>query len=259
MSGLLWQSWMISGSIGSLLAMGCLWFQPPEGADVVDEVESVVVQGLPIFEEVAVGEDAVGYLFASRNKEEAEIQRKIMEDENKVHKLLDSFRRSSKEDKENYRKQLVDIVEAQFDRKQQQQTKKVEEMQEQLRRIQDQLSRRAELRSQIVERRIAQLLGEPDELRWDMDVTDRVRGQEWLRESELLPLKGVQGLPYRVNEVHGQAPRALLQDRTIERRIPGQSPAATRSPVPSPSPTRSPAKRSEEKRSQPVDSTGTRY
>lgn len=259
MSGLLWQSWMVSGSIGSLLAMGCLWYQPPEGADVVDEAEIEVVQDLPLIEEVAVGEDAVGFLLANRSREEAEVQRKMLEDESKVQKLLDSFRRSSKEEKENYRKQLVDIVEAQFDRKQQQQTKKLEEMQDQLQRIQDQLSRRAELRSQIVERRIAQLLGEPDELRWDVDVTGRVRGQEWLRESDLLPLKGVQALPYRVHEVNGQLQRALLHDRTMERRVPGQAPAATRSPAPAPSPTRSPSKRTEEKRTLQPESTGTRY
>ncbi len=87
--------------------------------------------------------------------------------ENEIRGLVKKHAKADKEEQKALHAEIESKVGSLFDRRVTTQTNKIAELQAHIKKIQDQLERRKQLRKQIVERRVADLLGEPDELDWD--------------------------------------------------------------------------------------------
>ena len=102
--------------------------------------------------------------------------------EDRIAKLVAEAENASDEAKEEKRNELRDALTEVFRKKTQAQRTRIEGMKEKLEAIETQLERRSNLEEQIVQRRLAELLGDKDELSWDhepafdVDVLGRLGG-----------------------------------------------------------------------------------
>lgn len=90
-------------------------------------------------------------------KQDAELDRQAMEMSNKV-------RRASGEEREKLKTQLAEVVNKHFDARQKRRELQLKRLQEELERLQGAISKRNASRESIVKNRIAELVGEPQDL-----------------------------------------------------------------------------------------------
>lgn len=87
-------------------------------------------------------------------------------------KAVDSGQvKMSNEDADANRKELAELVSGQFDKRHEEQLEKVAEIEKKASDLRKTLEKRLAAKSEIVERRIRDLLGEPDPMAWDHTVT----------------------------------------------------------------------------------------
>ena len=88
-------------------------------------------------------------------------------DEGAIAKLIAEAQEATDEAKEDRRNALKDALSEVFRKRTQAQRTRIEGMKARLESIESQLERRSNLEDQIVQRRLAELLGDKDELSWD--------------------------------------------------------------------------------------------
>jgi chromosome segregation ATPase len=90
---------------------------------------------------------------------EREIERKCID-------LSMRFRDAAKEDRAAVQKELAESVNKHFDLRQQRRELQLKRLEEELQRLRDAIKRREEAREQIVKKRVGELLGEGDDMRF---------------------------------------------------------------------------------------------
>lgn len=83
--------------------------------------------------------------------------------------LANAFRREHDEEgKERIRRELMEVTERAFAQQMQTREKEIEQMRRQLEIVQEHMEQRHRLREEIINRRVADLLGQPSPLNWEM-------------------------------------------------------------------------------------------
>ncbi len=89
--------------------------------------------------------------------------------EQRLAKLVEAVHKATNADKEAKKSALKRALAEIFSNKTEVQQKRISEMRDRLQAVQSQLERRVELQEQIVQRRLSELLGEKDELSWELE------------------------------------------------------------------------------------------
>lgn len=84
--------------------------------------------------------------------------------EKETHALAEQFRRSEGETREKLRKQIAEAVGKHFTWRQERREREVKRIEEQLERLRQAVKARAEKREELIQRRVAELLGEREEV-----------------------------------------------------------------------------------------------
>ena len=93
------------------------------------------------------------------------LQREDMELEQQSRELAMQYQQSKaapKEDREKIKKAVVDVVNKQFEVRQQRRALELKRMEEQLKRLREIVERRAKVRKDLVDKRVSELIG-PEE------------------------------------------------------------------------------------------------
>lgn len=92
-------------------------------------------------------------------------------DDRRARELAEKYNRTESEpEKDELREQLTELTERTFEERLRERREELERMRERMEKISQQLDRREELRDQIVQRRVKDLLNEPDPLDWDINL-----------------------------------------------------------------------------------------
>lgn len=95
-------------------------------------------------------------------KERVEISRLDAES----HRMARAVRQAEGAEREQLQQELEDKLEAIYERKLELRRERLEQLQQELNEQRDQIETREQARQEILERRLRELLGEPDELKW---------------------------------------------------------------------------------------------
>jgi hypothetical protein len=76
-----------------------------------------------------------------------------------THETAMQYRKAAADQRDTLKKQVEQLVEKQFDVRQQKRTLELKRVEEQLQRLRDKMSRREKARKELVEKRVAELLG----------------------------------------------------------------------------------------------------
>jgi DNA anti-recombination protein RmuC len=93
------------------------------------------------------------------NRHEMKLDRECVE-------LASRLRRAAKDERENLTKQLTEAVNKHFDVRQKRRELQLQHLEDELKRLRKANQKRIEAREQLVNRRLADLLGQPDDLRF---------------------------------------------------------------------------------------------
>jgi len=93
-----------------------------------------------------------------------ELDRKDFELGHQCMELSMRYRHAQSEEKEQLKKELTELVDEHFDVRQQRRELQLKRLEEELKRLREAIGRRSDSREQIVSKRIAELLGEEDNL-----------------------------------------------------------------------------------------------
>ena len=96
--------------------------------------------------------------------ETEELNRNDAELEQKCAELASGLRRATKEERENLKKQLAEAVNKHFDVRQKRRALQLTRLEEELKRLREANQKRIEAREQLVNRRLAELMGQHDDL-----------------------------------------------------------------------------------------------
>jgi hypothetical protein len=88
-----------------------------------------------------------------------ELQGKDIELEQRSQELAWEYAHGPKEGREKLKKEIVELVNKQFDVRQQRRTLELKRLEEELKRLRDMLERRTKARKELVEKRVADLVG----------------------------------------------------------------------------------------------------
>ena len=94
--------------------------------------------------------------------EMVKLMRADMELELQSRELATQYHSASKEDREKIKTQIVELVNKQFDVRQQRRTLELKRMEDELKRLREALDRRTKARKELVEKRVSDLVG-PEE------------------------------------------------------------------------------------------------
>jgi hypothetical protein len=93
-----------------------------------------------------------------------EVEKKDMELEREALQAGQQYRRAPRDQRDALKKQLEEIVQRHFEARQSRRQLQLKRLEEDLVRMRSAMDRRTELRGQIVERRVLELMGEQSEL-----------------------------------------------------------------------------------------------
>jgi hypothetical protein len=86
--------------------------------------------------------------------------------ERESRELAMEYRRAPKDQREKIKQQIEELVNKHFDVRQQRRTLELKHLEEELQRLRDVMDRRAKSRKDVVEKRVSELTGSEDELRF---------------------------------------------------------------------------------------------
>jgi len=104
--------------------------------------------------------------FASHDPEMMEFMRKEADIENQAARLVEKYRRASESDRGEIQKQLDKLVSEQFDLRQDRRQKELKKLEEQIKKLRESIEKRQKAKSDIVDRRIKELLGQDEDMRF---------------------------------------------------------------------------------------------
>jgi hypothetical protein len=90
------------------------------------------------------------------------LQKEDMTIEQQVRELAMQYRSASKEDREKIKTQVVELVNKQFDIRQQRRELELKRLDEALKHLRDVVDRRAKARKSLVDKRVSELVGADD-------------------------------------------------------------------------------------------------
>lgn len=104
-----------------------------------------------------------------RDPRVAELTERYNQLEQQVMQMAHEFRqmRPEGQEREPLRQKIAEVTQEQFQIRHQVRQLEIERLQNQLKELQEKLQRRAEMKDDIINRRVAQLTDQDDELRWD--------------------------------------------------------------------------------------------
>ena len=97
-----------------------------------------------------------------RDPEMFKLMREDLELEQQSRALATEYQHASKENREKLKQQIVELVNKQFDVRQQRRTLELKRLEDELKRLRDMLERRTKARKELIEKRVSELVG-PEE------------------------------------------------------------------------------------------------
>ncbi len=105
----------------------------------------------------------------SMQKIDPELYKLLREDENlerQTRELVMQYRRAPSEQREKLKPQITELVNKHFDVRQQRRSLELKRLEDELQRLRETIDRRSKARKEIVEKRVSELIGREDELRF---------------------------------------------------------------------------------------------
>jgi hypothetical protein len=104
--------------------------------------------------------------FPSHDPEMMEFMRKEADLENQSAGLVEKYRRASESERGEIQKQLEKLVSDQFDLRQERRQKELKKFEEQIKKLRETIEKRQKAKTDIVDRRVKELLGQDDDIRF---------------------------------------------------------------------------------------------
>ncbi len=102
--------------------------------------------------------------FFPEDPEMAALNRSDFELDQQTRELADALRGAKKDDREKIRAELTEVVNKHFDIRQKRRELQIKRMEDELKKLHEAMTKRNEAKEQIIKRRLAELVGNEDDL-----------------------------------------------------------------------------------------------
>jgi hypothetical protein len=104
--------------------------------------------------------------FPNHDPEMLEFMRKEADLDNQSASLAEKFRRASEGDRGDIQKKLEKVVSEQFDLRQERRQKELKKFEEQIKKLRETIEKRQKAKTEIIDRRVKELLGQDEDMRF---------------------------------------------------------------------------------------------